>query len=46
MDVGYGNAVYFVGDKSPTVAVRGEYVSGVWTVERYDNCDVFKVYVG
>lgn len=46
MDVGYGNAVYFVGDKSPTVAVRGEYVSGVWTVERYDNSDVFKVYVG
>lgn len=51
-DVGFGKAVYFVGEKEPDLAIRGYYEDGAWKfdalnyygIEKFNNS--FDIYIG
>lgn len=45
-NVGYGNALFFVGNKNPSLAVRGTYDTDHWTTEGDDVYSRYSVYAG
>ncbi len=45
-NAGYGNALYFVGCNTPTVATRGTFVTDHWTTGMTNGSTSYDVYVG
>lgn len=45
-NAGYGNALYFVGCNTPTVATRGTFVTDHWTTGMTNGSTSYDVYIG